>query len=1106
MRNLLPLFALAVCLLPFHSYAQLDTGRVAGRVTASHQAGIRITVTAEDKSDHRETVSDGSGAYIFCCLHPGVWTLSVSGVQASLAVSAGETTRADISINGAVAAIHSARAPESQSLIFLISPSEIASLPSLTRDPYTLLAILPDISPTDPSGLGFGYAVNGMRAASTNFLLDGWNNNDEFAAAVGQRIPQESVQEIGFAGSDFTAQYGHSSGAIVNVVSRTGGNAFHASLYEFNRVSALDSNTFLDNASSVAKGVYTRNQFGYSASGPVVRNKLFFFQNTEALVVRGDAPQFAMIPTPQFIAASAPATQAFFNRYGALRSGLQTVATFTKAQLNPCTRGAAATDPCVALPATTPTFSEVMYRAPSDVGGGAPENTYFVVGDADYILNDSTRLSARYNLYGESDLAGTVNSSPYAGYDAGQTAFDNRFTLSATRDWSPSLTATARASFNRLTNVQPLGANPAGPTLYMNAATTVQLAGQAVALPGYNAENPGAALPSGGPENMAGIATDVTKLWRAHDFRFGGEFNYVQDNRTFGSYQESAQGLGTTVGTAIDDFLTGQLHDFSAAIDPAGAYPGQSITLPAAPPSFSRSDRYRDSALYAQDTWRFNRRLTLNLGVRWEYFGVQHNSDAALDSDFYPGSGAITPQSIASGAVATVPNSAIKSLYKPDWRDFAPRVGFAYDIFGDGNTVFRGGYGIAYQRPFGNLTYNVIQNPPNYAVVSLTAGVDLPIIPIQTTNAGPFSSLSGTDILPATELRAIDPNLRTAYAHLFSATLERRITESTSASVSYSGSRGEHLYSISDVNAAGSANAYLSTPCTPGVFGNPGTCTARLDSQYSDIDLRSNGATSTYNAAIARVVTRNFWNTGITLDANYTFSHAIDNLSSAFSYPPLGDYQLGFLNAFAPSLDRGSSDFDIRHRVAVAAIWTIPFFRSRNLLGLRFLSDALRGWQLAPVFTARTGSPFTLYDCSNALEFCERAETAGPLPKRGVSNVPMSAPDSFLYYAFTTTLTSQAGVWYNPALGVSDFGPYPSNMLGRNTIYTRGNWNVDAGLYKNTAITDRLSLQLRLEIYNAFNHANFIVNTSDADVSSYAGVDGYFNGNRNLQLGARLTF
>jgi outer membrane receptor protein involved in Fe transport len=1088
--------------------AQVDKGEITGVVTGPANAVITAAwVSAVNAANGLkiDATPNSAGAYVLPNLPPGEWDLSagaagLAGAKAHLEVVAGRMLRVDISLlsnQSAIVERHAgARALEDH-----LSGKQLLRLPSLTIDPYEFVAIVPNVSPTDPSGLGAGYAANGLRAAGTNFVLNGSGNNDEFSATAGQRVPLESIEELNILTGAFTAEYGRASAAVLNVVTRSGGAQFHGSAYEFARMSAVDSNSFLNNANRVAKSVYDRNQFGYAIGGPILRNKLFFFQNTEFLRVRGDQAQFALVPTPQFITAAAPATQAFFSQYGTLRPDLRILNTFTRGQLNPCTRGAAITDPCVALAASPPMFNEVTWQSPSDTGGGAPENTYAVVGNIDYNWTSRTRLSARYALWNESDFAGTVSSSPYAGYDTGQKFFDNRIALAGDHQWSPTLSISARLAFNRLSNQQPLGSNPTGPTLYMNALTAVSLAGQPIALPGYNPESPGAATPSGGPQNIGNVGVDATRLFRRHDLRFGGEFTYIQDNRTFGAYEEAAEGLGTTVGNAIDGFLTGQLHEFDAAINPQGKLPGQTLALPAFPPSFSRSDRYRDSALYAQDTWRFTPRLTLNLGVRWEYYGIQHNSAAALDSNFYPGAGSNLPQQIAAGAISTVPNSSLGKLWKPDWRNFAPRLGLAYDLFGDGRTVFRAGYGIGYQPPFGNLTFNVIQNPPNYAVVSLIAGADLPLIPIATGNSGPLSS-SGTQVLPPASLRAIDPDLRTAYAHLFSAALEQSFGNSTSASLAYSGSRGEQLYSVSNVNPAGAGNAYLGAACTPGSFGFPGTCTQRLDPQYSDIDFRANGGASNYNAAIARVVTRNFWRTGITLEANYTFSHTIDNLSSAFSYSPHGNFVLGFLDPFAPSLDRGNSDFDVRHRVAVSGVWQIPWFHGT---GLR--DRIIGGWEIAPIFTFRTGSPFTLYDCANAYNFCERAETAGPLPGRGTTNVPASGiADNFLYYQFAGAITSQAGVWYNPTIGISDFGPFPSNMLGRNTVYTRGNWNLDAGLYKTARLTEKASLELRLELYNALNHANFYVNTSDADVSSFAAVDGYFNGNRNVQLGARLTF
>ncbi len=190
-------------------------------------------------------------------------------------------------------------------------------------------------------GRGVGYMINGVRAAGTNVLLDGVPNNNEFSASVGQPVPLDSVQEYSVTTSSFTAEQGRADGGIVNVVTRSGTNAFHGSIYEFNRVSALGSNSFYNNAYGLDKGIYDRNLFGYSIGGAVIKNKLFFFQNTEWTRVRSGANEVAYVPTPQFIAASAPATQAFFAAYGTLRSGLTTLATYSKSQLaalgqNPC--------------------------------------------------------------------------------------------------------------------------------------------------------------------------------------------------------------------------------------------------------------------------------------------------------------------------------------------------------------------------------------------------------------------------------------------------------------------------------------------------------------------------------------------------------------------------------------------------------------------------------------------------------------------------------------------------------------------------------------------------------------------------------------------------
>jgi hypothetical protein len=744
-------------------------------------------------------------------------------------------------------------------------------------------------------------------------------------------------------------------------------------------------------------------------------------------------------------------------------------------------------------------FNEVTYQTPADAGGGLPQNTYDIVGNIDYNLSEKTQMSFRYALYNEDDFAGTVNTSPYVGYETGQTNVDNHATFSLTHTFSPSLVSQSRLSFNRLNNAQPLGTAPVSPTLYMNAGGPLYLDGQLISFPGYSEYSPGNAIPFGGPQNFGIVAEDVTKVIGRHNIRFGGQATYMQDNRTFGAYEEAVEALGSNQGNAMDNFLNGQLHEFEAAVNPQGQYPGGTVNLPVGPPNFSRSNRYNEFALYGQDNYKATSRLTLNFGLRWEYFGVQHNKDAALDSNIvFPGTYSVSdlPQLIQGATVDPTPTNPNGGLWQKDYKDFSPRVGFAYALTSDGKTSLRGGYGIGYERNFGNVTFNIIQNPPSYAVIALIAGSDLPTIPINVNNAGPLAGSSGSKVLPAVSLRGVNPDIKTAYAHTMSLTLERQVANNVMASLGYSGSRGENLYDIAHDNLNGYGTEYLGTPCA----ALP--CLSRLNTQYSNINLRSDLGNSAYNSLIGQLTFRDVAHTGVTLQANYTWSHALDDLSSAFSDGVESDYQLGYMDPFHPKLDWGSSDFDAAQRVAISAVWAIPLLRGHSLT-----DKLLGGWELAPIFTASTGNTFTVYDCTNAYAYCPRAQQVSATPPMGVTNVPTpGVPDNYEYYQFTNFANPQNGLsWYNPKIGISDVGPFPSNEIGRNSFRTPGSWNLNLGVYKNTRLTEKATLQLRLEMYNAFNHANFTVNVVDAEVENPS-VDGLFNGSRNLQLGAKVNF
>jgi outer membrane receptor protein involved in Fe transport len=1100
-------------------WAQAETGRITGTVrNASGAAVPQAAITAKnlDTGAIRSTEGTGEGTYLIPNVTPGNYevTITAHGLSAfkqRVTVAVGSPATVDAKMAAGAATPSAAVAEnsvavnrETQSLATVVTTEQVTELPSLTRNPYDFIGTVPSVSPADPSGRGVGYAMNGLRAAGTNVLLDGVGNNNEFTGSVGQPVPLDSVQGYSVTTGAVTAEVGRADTGVVDVATKSGGNAFHGTGFEFYRVSGLASNSFYSKANRLPQGSYDRNQLGYSLGGPLTPNKLFFFQNTEGVRVRSDGNRVAWVPTQQFINASNTNTQQFFAAYGALRSGLTTLATYTKAQLaalgqNPCA-GASATGACNALASATPLFSKVSYTAPADAGGGTPQNTYNVLGRIDYNSSEKSQIYLRYAMYHESDSAGTLLTSPYNGYDTGQTEVDDAAVVSGTHTFSPTLVSQTKLGYSRLNISQPLGAAAVGPTLYMNASAPTTIQGTDIALPGYGEYSPGTAVPSGGPQNFFTANEDVSKVWGKHSFRLGGQFTYFRDNHADGAYQNAVAALGANFGKSMDNFLTGQLNTFEAAVNPQGELPGGKINLPLGQPAFARSNRYKDSAWYAQDSWKMTPRLTVNLGVRWEYYGVQHDKNAALDSNYYYGSGSSIFQQIRNGQVYTVTNSPNDELWIPSKTNFAPRVGFAWDPKGDGKTSLRGGYGMGYERNFGNVTFNVIGNPPNYAVIGLTAGVDQPTIPISTSNSGPFAGSSGSMAMPNVNLWWVDPNIKQAYAHLYNLSLERQLSPGILGSLSYSGSAGENLYSIRAVNKAGSGNAYLGDACTPGANGNPGTCTERLRAtQYNNISQATNGGSSTYNAMIARVTFKNLAKYGLTLDANYTFSRAKDNLSGTFSDGNQAKYELGFMDPFDPALDRGLSDFNSQSRLAISGVWKIPVFRGNSLQ-----EKILGGWEIAPIFTARTGSPITLYDCANSYNYCPRAFIDGTVPTSGATNVPSGAgPDN---YNFLNLSSLKITHWYNPKYGISDFGPFPSDLLGRNTINTPGNWNLDVGIYKNTKINEKVALQLRLEAYNVFNHANFYVHGTDVDVSSYSFVDGYRNGNRNLQLGAKILF
>jgi outer membrane receptor protein involved in Fe transport len=1113
--------ALAVFLsLAGPAVAQTETGRITGVVTDATGGilpGVTVKAKAVGTGATRTVITDSLGVYVFANLPPAQYDITTEldgfrAANAKVTVSVGGAanidlrmdlagTKENVNVVAEVPRINTTNGEVSTT----ITETQIRELPTITRNVYDLVAVAGNVSggrvadgeEWTETTRGTGYNINGQRASSTNILLDGAANNNEFDTTVGQQVPLDSVQEFSVVTSNFSAQYGRATGGVVNVLTKSGTNNFRGTGYDFYRSDKLATNTFDNKANGIEKGEFTRHQMGFSVGGPIRRDKLHFFTNLEYIRVRSTDTLISWVPTPQLIAASAQPTRDFFAAYGGNVNANSTVLTRAEVSsiLNATGSGA-----FQSLPASTPAFARVEKTLPIDAGGGDPQDDYQWVTRVDVALNNNSQMYIRYAMQDQQAELGTNSASPYAGFDTGYLNKNHNILASFTKVYGSTFTTQTKVTWNRLLGDQPLNGGYQ-PTLYMNPTTPVSLQGYDISFPGYLPWSPGNAIPFGGPQKLLQFYQDQTWIRGKHDLRFGGSYVHIADDRTFGAYANAVEALNLTSAAlpALDNFVQGRLARFQTAINPEG-YPGGSYVTPVSLPSFTSFNTYNEFALYANDNWSIGNRVTVNLGIRYEYYGPQTKSDPKFDSNFYYGDPNVSVSSsspaeivrgIASGAPLPTSDSPIGALWKSDWNNWAPRVGFAWDVAGDGRTSVRGGYGMGYERNFGNVTYNVLFNPPKYLVASIDAGLDVPTMPIFVDNAGPFGGVAGvTKTIPGGSLRHVDQNIETAYAHFYGLSLQKQIGRALTGSVEYTGSSGRKLYDLADPNKPGAALIYTGT----------GTATSRPNPRFTAFNTRGNRGQSQYNGVTFGLDLRQMAETGLQLSAKYTLSSTHDNLSTTFSDDGNNNYNLGYLDAYDAMLDWGSAQFDARHRIALSGVWQLPFAQGATGLTKALASD----WQLNWIFTARTGYPFTLWDCTNGVVLCMRAENPDGLELQATGGASTDNPNEFSLLDLTP-LVAHAGGYVNPITGNSDYGPYPADMTERDAVRGPGYWNIDFGLSKRVRFGTR-AVQLRLEVYNLFNHANMFANTNTADVSSFTEITGSKAGNRRVQLGAKFEF
>jgi hypothetical protein len=1046
---------IAVMLLSLGTLAaQTFRGTVLGTVTDATGAVVsnaKVTVHNVNTGLERNTQTSADGSYAVAELPLGTYTVTItqSGFQTFVAnnveVNVATERRVDAALKpGQVTQrveVSGENLPQvettSTDLGGILTPHTIENLPVNGRDYSKLIFLSPGVagSPdqiTDSPGSFGVFSMNGSRGRANNFLLDGTDMNDGFrndpaineAGVFGDPatiLPVEAIAELKVL-SNYEAEYGRNSGAVINIVTKSGTNTWHGSLLEYVRTSSVGgARNFFNSAG--AQDPFHNNQFGGSLGGPIVKDKTFLYVNYEGQRESGAQSGLSCVPT-----GSAPD--------GSLAPSDSP---------NPVIKNLLALHP---------------WPAPNLAGGGCPNlatSTRFnnrvdsMIAKVDHNFNANNLLTGRY-YFGDSD-----QSFPFAQLAGGLLPGFNTVTptrvqlasFSYVRVISPTKVNEMRVGWNRFVEgffPEDNTFNPSTIGLNTGVTSPFDFGLPKITVQGFSVIGATNSVPRTRVDTNWHFIDNFSWKSGRHDIKVGYEFRrtsirLIQDNTFRGKLS------------------FGNLSDFLAGLPSSGKI-AQGDTL--------RHSSENSHGFYIQDTFRWTSRLTLNFGLRWDYFGVPSEKNG-LFTRFDP--------TVVGGAL--VPTT---QLYNKDYNNFAPRIGFAYDLTGKGKTVIRGGWGLFYDAFAQDIFLAHV--PYNCAFCPGPALTGTGVAPIGSAGlaGGALNSLLPvfSGFSPLSDYFGIDPNIRTPFTQNFNLNLQQQLGSRTVLEVGYVGARGTKLFRFRDINqpsqaqitafdtsmaAGGQCFGRVAPNCPIGGFDGAGPPVnfnvPRPFGNFFYVNQEESTASSTYHALQAswRV---NGWH-GLTSSANFVWSHSIDNASDSEDFIPNAAQPN---NSLLPQLERGNSNFDIRRRFTWNFVYEFPKFGGSG-------SKLKNGWGFDGVLSLQDGQPFQLNynfegDYSGSGEGFDRPDVVGPI-------VYGSAPFNFLdLTAFqvpctfgNTTANSTSGD-SNCGAGTRHFG-----NLGRNSLRGPSFQEFNFAIVKNTPITERVKMQLRFEFYNLLNHPNF---------------------------------
>ncbi len=1102
--------------------AQDATGRIIGVVTDPSGSVVpkaKITVSNVDTGITNETTAGDDGSYQVLLLPIGSYRVTGEAqgfrktATAAQKLEINQSLRVDLKLEVGstsdtvqVEANASGVETVNATLGGSVTTNQIMNAPLNGRNVMDLAKLMPGVIPgvAGPSTTagGTSFSIAGSRTDSVTFLLDGGMNNDLLNNSLVYNPNPDAVAEFRILTSNYSAEYGRNGGGIVSVVTKTGSNDFHGSLYDYVRNNSFNANTFFNNQNALPKNILKRNQFGAQVGGPVWIPKLFNGRNRIFFMSAYQGQRLAQLTTSSAITVFTPAELKGDFSHSSAGGPDPLVVSYLKQfpyfQPNATLAAQGIIDPTrinpvaqnyikAGLVPTTPNGT-LFYQA------GAPSNSDELTNRVDVVITDKDHLSLTLGSNRNTNITPGNPGFPYSGGS-------NRYvgTVAYTKTISAAMINEFRFTAQRNNGKQAFPANKLPTASELGIGLTPddptgppRIGFDSGLVLGSSPQGPTSLI------NNSYIWSDsLTWIRGRHGFKTGFSYTPFQNNTLYDFYVNGEfdfYGIGSGgLGSQNDhaDFLMG--------------LPDELYQAPRAPSNI----RSHNIAWYFQDEWKVRRNLTLTLGIRYEYSSPKVDTQGRSFS-------------LAVGQQSTVFTKAPKGLLFPgdaqapaganfpDRNDWSPHFGFAWDPKGDGKMSIRGGFGVFYDILKGedNLQFN--GQPPFFAGADLffdplsqnpTSPVNYlsqPFVAVGTPN--PFPSkppaknidFAAAGFLPigGGGLYYVNPHLRTPYIYQYNLSLQRQLMRDTTLEVSYIGSNSHKLTALVDANPMilGTKNRLFNVQ--PGVAAGSFSYLAEF-----------NNAGQAHYHSLAMGLSKRFGETkigSVLYQLSYTYGHSIDNTSGFRSRD-------SSVPAYNWNQFKGSSDFDLRHYIAFSGSWELPFAKAWDS-GPKRLT---KGWTLNPIVTYRTGIAMDVFAGLAASGSKPGPSGAGDqqlVRANLVGNIVFFDPHAVQTIKNSSGTPRTGNFYFDPTAFSSTAPTSGYGSLGRNAFRGPSLANFDLELAKITNLyRERVKLEIRADFFNILNHAEFS-NPSTTLSSKFFGQITTTGDPRIIQLAAKLTF